>query len=234
MKNIKDENIRSFSGAKAVKEFSSKYLRSSEEYVIKKYMPPGSFVLDVGCGAGRTTDFIYKNKCKVIGIDLAEPLIKRARELYPEIDFEVMDAAKLKFSDNTFDAVFFSFNGMDNFSSLEERHRALMEMMRVVKPGGFLIYSSHNSLAIPRTKVGWRILLKNIKRLRIGPHWRIEDHSFGRFFQYYNNIWNESRQLSDLGLNLVEIAANGRVVKLPKLLMPFLERFPMYILKKRS
>lgn len=232
MENIKQENIRSFSSDEAVKAYSATYLRSGEEYAIKKYMPAGSFVLDVGCGTGRTTNYIYKNKCRVIGIDLAKPLIEKAKELYPHIDFKVMDASRLEFADNVFDAVFFSFNGIDNFSSIQDRHEALMELMRVLKPGGHLIYSSHNSIAIPRTVAGWTMRSKNILKYKIGPHWRMEDHGFGKLFQYYNNVWNERRQLKDLRFNLVEIVANGKVARLPGFLMPFLERFPMYIIKK--
>lgn len=232
LESLKDKNIKSFSSPEAVEAYSSTYIRTSEEYVIKTYMPLGSFVLDVGCGTGRTTAYIRDNKCNVIGIDLAEPLIVRARKLYPDIEFAVMDASNLTYADNTFDTVFFSFNGIDNFSSLDERHGAIKELMRVLKPGGFFIYSSHNSIAIPRSFSKCARFIKNIAYSGIGPHWRAGDYGFGDLFQYYNNVWNESRQLRGLGLQITEIVSNGKVARLPRFLMPFLERFPTYIVKK--
>lgn len=232
MENSKEKNIQSFSSPEAVKAYSSGYLRSGENYVIQTYMLPGYRVLDVGCGAGRTTNYIWRNGCQVIGIDLAAPLIARAKALYPEIDFRTMDASKLDFPTGAFDVVFFSFNGLDNFCSMPDRHEALRELLRVLKPGGFLIYSSHNGLAIPRTRSGWKSLAKNFWRYRIGPHWRVEEHGFGKLFQYYNNVWNEKSQLKKLGLSLEKVVANGKVARLPAWLLPFFEKFPLFIIKK--
>ncbi len=232
MEDFKSKNIESFSSVLGVEAYSNRYIRSSEEYVIKKYMKAGSYVLDVGCGTGRTTSYIFENGCKVIGVDLSEPLIKKAKEMYPKIDFEVMDAAKLRFPSETFDTVFFSFNGIDNFSSLPDRHEAIKELLRALKTGGFFIYSSHNSIAMPRTFQKLKSRIKDIKKFGIGPHWREADYGFGKLFQYYNNVWNEKKQLKSIGLNIVEVISNGKVSKLPKIFLPFLERFPTYVIKK--
>jgi len=230
---IGQENIRSFSSELSVKEYSKKYLRPGEEYVIKKYMPAGSRVLDVGCGAGRTTYYIFENGCRVIGVDISLPLIEQAKKDYPSIDFRAMDARKLDFKDNSFDAAFFSFNGIDNLPSLEERENAIKEMKRILRPGGVLIYSSHNSLCIPRTKNSRRILLNNIGKLRIGPHWRIERYDFGKVTQYYNNLWGEKKSLLRLGFKDVKIIGNGRKLLIaPEFLLAFLDKFPIYIAKK--
>ncbi|MBU4348150.1 class I SAM-dependent methyltransferase, partial [Patescibacteria group bacterium] len=227
------ENIRSFSSKISVKEYSKKYLRAGETYVLEKYMPSGSRVLDVGCGAGRTTYFIAKKGCKVIGTDIAVPLIEQASKSYPEIDFKVMDARKLDFEDNVFDAVFFSFNGIDNLLSLEERYKAVNEMKRVLKSGGFLIYSSHNALAIPRTKTSWKIIFNNLGKLRIGPHWRSEEYNFGKLTQCYNNLWNEKSRLRSLGFKKVEAIGNSaKILKAPDFILAFLDKFPIYIAQK--
>ncbi|MEK7478852.1 MAG: class I SAM-dependent methyltransferase [Patescibacteria group bacterium] len=231
--NIERENINSFSSELSVKEYSKRYLRAGEEYVIKKFMPVGSRVLDIGCGAGRTTSYISENGCSVVGVDISEPLIKKAKDLYPDIDFRAMDARKLDFKDNVFDTVFFSFNGIDNLAFLEERDRAMNEMKRVLKIGGFLIYSSHNALAIPRTKTSWKIIFNNLGKLRIGPHWRSEEYNFGKLTQYYNNLWNEKARLRALGFKKVEAVGNSaKILKAPDLVLAFLDKFPIYIAQK--
>lgn len=238
-KNLSDNqdaerlNIESFSSPLSVREYSKKYLRAGEKYVIEKYMPADSSVLDLGCGAGRTTIYIFENGCNVIGVDISDSLIDQARKNFPEIDFRVMDARSLNFKDSSFDAVFFSFNGIDNLTSLTERKKVMEEVRRVLRPGGFFIYSSHNSLAFPRTATSWKILFNNFGRLRFGPHWRNEEYDFGKLVQYYNNIWNERHSLFSVGFRSVTALGNsGKLLKAPDFILAFLDKFPIYIAQK--
>ncbi len=231
--DIERMNIESFSSPSSVREYSKKYLRAGEEHVIREYMPSGSDILDLGCGAGRTTTFIHEKGCDVVGVDISGPLVDQARKNFPGIDFRVMDARKLGFKDGSFDAVFFSFNGIDNLASLSERRRAMSEIKRVLRPGGFFIYSSHNSLAVPRTPTGWKILLNNLVRLRLGAHWRKEEYEFGQLMQYYNNVWSEKRGLSAAGFRNIRMIGNSRrILNAPDFLLAFLDKFPIYIAQK--
>jgi trans-aconitate methyltransferase len=50
---------------------------------------PGLRVLDLGCGTGHLTAQIAAAGAQVIGLDAAPPMIARARELYPDLRFEV-------------------------------------------------------------------------------------------------------------------------------------------------
>ncbi|MDE2001736.1 MAG: glycosyltransferase [Patescibacteria group bacterium] len=232
-RRAESENIRSFSSAESVKEYSKDYMRAGEEYVIVAFMPPGASVLDIGCGAGRTTARIAARGCGVVGIDVAEPLVRQARVLHPGIDFRVMDARDLRFKDAQFDAVFFSFNGIDNLLSREERRKAVHEMRRVLKPGGTLIYSSHNALAIPRTKKSRSILWSNLRSLRIGPHLRREVHDIGSVTQFYTNVWSESAWLRAQGFASVAVIGNSsRLLHAPRWILAFADKFPIYIAKK--
>jgi len=232
-KEAERENIQSFSSDLSVQEYSKRYLRAGEEYIIKRYMPAGSLVLDVGCGAGRTTSYIQEAGCGVVGVDIAAPLIREAKKNFPTIDFRVMDARKLDFKDMTFDTAFFSFNGIDNLMSFDERTNAIREIKRVLKPGGFFIYSSHNGLALPRTKTGWKIILNNLRKLRVGPHWRIEQYNFGIVTQYYNNIWNERARFVRLGFTNIEMVGNSKkLLKAPKSILAFFDKFPIYVAQK--
>ncbi|HUW96585.1 MAG TPA: class I SAM-dependent methyltransferase, partial [Anaerolineae bacterium] len=72
----------------------------------------GDYVLDVGCGVGITPCNISKAQgCRVVGVDLRESLIDRARDrarrlgLEDRVEFRVADAHDLPFEDNRFDAV---------------------------------------------------------------------------------------------------------------------------------
>jgi SAM-dependent methyltransferase len=99
-------------------------------------------VLDIGVGAGRTIDPLSTMFDKYVGIDFSEKAIAKAKELFPHADLRVMDARNLGFAE-TFDCVVFSFNGIDcvNFA---DRELILRQIWRVLKPGGILIYSTHN------------------------------------------------------------------------------------------
>src|SRR3989344_8531439 len=209
MSNATEENIKHFGSTKSIEAYSSDYLRSSERYVIDNFAKPGARVLDLGCGTGRTTLYIYRNvadsqpRGEGIGVDPAESMIERGKELHPELDLRVGDARKLEFPDNHFDLVFFSFNGLDNLFPISERERAIAEIKRVLKSGGVFAYSSHNSLALPHTAHGLLDLVRNIPKLRIGPHYRNINQGFGKLVQYYNNVWNEERRIKSSGLTLL-------------------------------
>ncbi len=110
-------------------------------------------VLDIGAGAGRSTGPLSAMFGKYVGIDVAEKAITVAQTLYPQADLSVMDARNLKFAAESFDCVVFSFNGID-FVDLPDRQVILREVKRVLRPGGFFIYSTH-SLSFRRALV-WR------------------------------------------------------------------------------
>ncbi|MCM3702430.1 trans-aconitate 2-methyltransferase [Paenibacillus macerans] len=66
---------------------------------------PGERILDIGCGAGDLAAEIAAAGAVPIGIDLSEEMVKRARQKYPELNFQVENACDYR-TDATFDAVF--------------------------------------------------------------------------------------------------------------------------------
>lgn len=120
-------------------------LRPVEASLIAAFFPPApGRVLDIGCGAGRTTGAIAALGYDVVGIDLAEPLLRNARRRYPSLEFRQMDATALAFEDDSFDAALFSFNGIDAIYPEAARVQSLSEACRVLRRGGCYVCSSHN------------------------------------------------------------------------------------------
>lgn len=66
---------------------------------------PGEKILDVGCGSGEMTAKIAAAGAMVTGIDASGEMIARARQKFPRVRFEQMDARAIRFSEK-FDAVF--------------------------------------------------------------------------------------------------------------------------------
>jgi trans-aconitate methyltransferase len=50
---------------------------------------PGERIIDLGCGTGALTAQIAAAGAEVLGIDASEAMIARAKELYPELRFEI-------------------------------------------------------------------------------------------------------------------------------------------------
>ncbi len=124
-------------------------LWNSEKIIFSKYINKTDKILDLGCGAGRTTINLYRNGYQnIIGLDIANKLIEYAKNYSLSkglsIDFVVGDATNLNYDDNTFDVVIFSFNGMQCIPGLQNRENVLKEVYRVLKPGGYYIFTAHD------------------------------------------------------------------------------------------
>jgi SAM-dependent methyltransferase len=106
-------------------------------------------MLDLGVGAGRTARFFAPRVKTYLGLDYARTMVEQCTRDLPAYTFVVGDACRLDFAaDNSYDFVLFSYNGIDHLE-LPERDRALREMKRVLRPGGVMVFSSHNANFLP-------------------------------------------------------------------------------------
>ncbi|MGA2599979.1 MAG: methyltransferase domain-containing protein [Bryobacteraceae bacterium] len=92
-----------------------------------KALPPGAWVLDLGCASG---SFRAAGSCRMVRVDLEIPHS-------PVSNLVQADAAKLPFPDHCFDAII-SNHSLEHFTNLTS---ALEEMGRVIKPAGALYVS---------------------------------------------------------------------------------------------
>jgi SAM-dependent methyltransferase len=102
----------------------------------------GQRVLDVACGTGVVSVTAARLGARVTGLDLTPELLERAREnsLIGELEIEWLegDVEKLPFPDATFDAVLSQYGHI--FAPRPDV--AIAEMLRVLKPGGTIAFSS--------------------------------------------------------------------------------------------
>jgi ubiquinone/menaquinone biosynthesis C-methylase UbiE len=127
----------------AVEQYSHYNLMYEEKYLLPKYFKRQSSVLDLACGAGRTTLRLHEMGYTVKGVDLSDILLNTAKSRFPYISFEHGSYCNLPEADNSFDNILISYNGLD-YVPENERCQALRECSRVLKRGGCLIFSSHN------------------------------------------------------------------------------------------
>jgi demethylmenaquinone methyltransferase/2-methoxy-6-polyprenyl-1,4-benzoquinol methylase len=98
-------------------------------------LAPGGSALDVACGSGKLTAVLARTAGdggRVVGLDFSPQMLDVARRDHPGIEFIEGDALNLPFGDSGFDTATIAF-GLRN---LADPVKGLLEMLRVVKPGG--------------------------------------------------------------------------------------------------
>ncbi len=102
-------------------------------------------VLDLATGSGDVAFALARGlaaKTQIVGMDFCQPMLQEAvakknhanDPRYSSVTFKPGDGLNLPLADASFDAVTISF-GLRNMA---DRHRALSEMRRVLRPGGHL------------------------------------------------------------------------------------------------
>jgi arsenite methyltransferase len=115
--------------------------KATDELADLCHVEAGKFILDVGCGTGKSSSaFAKKRGCRVVGVDLSPRMIEWAREtarregVLDRVEFKTADAQQLPFEDATFDAVICE----SVLALVADKARALAEFLRVCKPGGYV------------------------------------------------------------------------------------------------
>ena len=104
---------------------------------------PGERVLEVGVGTGINLS-LYPREAAVTGIDFTASMLEKARERAARKDAAPvrllqMDAADLKFADDSFDIVYAPYL----ISVVPDPVKVAQEMRRVCRPGGRIIFLNH-------------------------------------------------------------------------------------------
>jgi SAM-dependent methyltransferase len=101
-------------------------------------------ILDVGVGGGRTVPILTSISDDYIALDYTPELVELCRRNHPGVRVHQMDARDLSAFDNeSFALVMFSYNGLDSVD-YAGRQAILREFARVLRPGGFALFSTHN------------------------------------------------------------------------------------------
>lgn len=107
-------------------------------------LPPGTTVLDVGCGIGGSSRILARDYgFAVTGVTISPQQVKRAQELTSDdvnAKFLVDDAMALSFPDASFDVVW----SIEAGPHMPDKATFAKELMRVLKPDGVLVVADWN------------------------------------------------------------------------------------------
>ena len=140
----------------------------------------GQKYLDVGCGNGAAPIYLAtKYQLHVTGVDVDPDQIRVAKERSAGMDnarFYTLDGTQLPFEDSQFDIV--ATNKV--MHHIPDWQNAFAEMVRVLKPNGYLIYSD---LVYPKwlAKIG-KTLTGNLAGFptKVAVERLVEKHQLGR------------------------------------------------------
>ncbi len=127
--------------------------------LVKGLEKPGK-VLDLACGTGDAGALLLNKAESVVGLDYSLPMLKVAKEKYPEMLFVRGDALNTPFPDKTFDTVIVSL-GLRHFENPE---KGLSEIRRVLKSGG---EARILEVSIPKNPALKFLFLQFLKRIML-------------------------------------------------------------------
>ncbi|ASJ17542.1 methyltransferase [Thermococcus chitonophagus] len=169
------------------------------EPLLIKYMKRKGKVLDLACGVGGFSFLLEDHGFEVVGIDISEDMIARAKRYAQEreskVEFILGDAKNLPFNDRDFDYVIF-IDSLVHFTPLE-LNQVFKEVRRVLKPDGkFIIQFTDLRELLPRLKeslvVGQEYWISKIIPDQEEKTVVLEFQSENNSFRVRFNIWGKT------------------------------------------
>ena len=137
-KNVYEDARRA--GAYAKLEFPGTYYLAYRDLpeIISEHVR-GRKALDFGCGAGRSTRFLRQLGFTVTGVDIAQDMIRKAKEIDPEGDYRLVEDGNLgQFKEKAFDLVLSAFT-FDNIPTAQKKVKNLQEIKRLLQANGKML-----------------------------------------------------------------------------------------------
>lgn len=118
----------------------------------RQVIADGQRVLDVGCGVGFNAEAVQRvhSNVTIDGVDVLDPKDVRPAVRYQQLD---ITTERLPFNDNTFDRILFTHV----IEHIQDGHMVMREMLRVLKPGGWLYLETPSPISSRLPSWPWRM-----------------------------------------------------------------------------
>lgn len=148
--------------SESAKIYALQHLNAPRFQYFDRYVPNwmGLKVLDVGCGGGFSCEFLARRGAIVSGIDQSSNCIdvakRHALTSQLAINYQNGHAESLPYRDATFDSVIC----VDVLEHVNDLQQTLLEIQRVLKPGGIFFFDTINRTLKSKLIMIW--LLENV------------------------------------------------------------------------
>lgn len=109
---------------------------------LQTHLQPRAKILDYGCGYGRITALLSEHMYDAIGVDPAEVMVQKARNLHHGLPFQHIQPPHVPFPDGFFDAAML-FAVLTCIPADDDQKTTISELHRLVRPGGLLYVSDY-------------------------------------------------------------------------------------------
>ena len=128
-------------GAEKLAARKSEVHTKKELSYLKKFLRKKQKILDLACGYGRFTIPLAKQGYTIQGIDISPNLIAKAKRTAKNeglnLKFQIGDMRKLPYDNDSFDSIICMWSAFIELSKEKDQIKALKEMLRILKKGGF-------------------------------------------------------------------------------------------------
>ena len=162
-------------------------------HITKKYLPinPTTKVLDGGCGNGQFVYAFHELGYDAYGVDYAPETVARIRASFPKLQVTVSDVRKMDFPNNFFDG-YWSIGVIEHF--FDGYKPILDEMLRVIRPGGYLFLTFPYFSPLRRFKA----------LLGLYPYFQSNQTSTEHFYQFALNQQVVTQKFENHGFTLIQ------------------------------
>jgi ubiquinone/menaquinone biosynthesis C-methylase UbiE len=248
MEELKQRVMMGYSRPWVVSKYSKVGLWPSERMLCGSAWESGDRILDLGCGTGRTTVPLAQEGFRVVGMDLAKPMVDQAKRFSDLLDGKcslgVGDAAALPFRDCSFNGILFSYNGIELVPKQSGKRKVLEEALRTLQPGGHMIFTTHafeafNKYAPARIqRLGLhllnRLLGRNEPEAELGEIIPEPTRTVEVYYMQINSPRTYRKLITDVGFELAYYNSRSRIDsgKAPSRFADFDSDFKFYIARK--
>lgn len=185
--------------------------------MIQRHFPPGSRLLEAGCGSGRWLRFLADRGYDIVGLEYKRETLGMVRRAWPDLPVVTGDCETSPFRDGSFDGAL-SFGVVEHWR--EGPQRPLADLMRILRPGGkaLITVPCLNTIRRLKRRVYWdeiylapkalavRLLrgtpkplarLTRDARFAVFPAW-------GEFFEYRMTPGEFRAEIEKAGFEIVE------------------------------
>jgi 2-polyprenyl-3-methyl-5-hydroxy-6-metoxy-1,4-benzoquinol methylase len=190
--------------------------------ITRRYLAPGSRVLEGGCGLGVVVNALHNAGYVVAGIDYAPKVVQAINAYLPHLNVTEGDVRQLHCEDDYYDG-YWSIGVIEHFPNGYDA--IAREMHRVLRPGGYLFLSfpSFNPFRQSRAAAGKY------------PQLAVSAESMLDFYQFALDPSNVQANFESLGFEIVEHRGISSLLglaegwRLAAAAQRFLDRFPSQV-----